>query len=433
MPGDINETLADMNVFIYSPVIESGVDITVKIKKVFGVLSCKSNCQRAFLQMVNRCRCVEEPRMDFLNDRSFKINNNYNLWKYSEVMELDRQTVQNTRLEVMVSEGELSVSENDRNSRRKQISVFNTVEKLNKHPSLYINYLRVLVLGKGMTFTIQGVPAKEGETSGEATKPKNYKISAILEAKDLTAEEYEEIAARKKAGKTTTQENFRAEKHFWQRFFLTTELDEKILKEFMFDCNPLYNFLSLVDLRNHRAQDNLKSDHHLERVRLVAALLERLGWEHVLDASCLKKEDVRTSFMKNVVQDPLFRNQKRLNQLFGLYKGCNISTDMSPQQVLMWCNSLLKQFSVQVRAEKHGGYFLELQNDLLSLIKRKNNAGRYYEDSRNLLKQESKEGDPFIDEETGETLIQKRERAQVDRMRAYDTSLLDRGLDFDLF
>ena len=101
--------------------------------------------------------------------------------------------------------------------------------------------------------------------------------------------------------------------------------------------------------------------------------------------------------MENMVQDPLFRNQKRLNQLFGLCKDCNISMDMSPQQVLMWCHSLLKQFSVQVRAEKHGGYFLELQNDLLDLIKRKNKSGRFYEDSRNLLKQESKDGDPFID------------------------------------
>jgi hypothetical protein len=217
---DINETLSDVNVFMYSPVIESGVDITVKVKKVFGILSCKSNCQRAFLQMVNRCRCVEDERMDFLNDRSFKINNNYNFWKYSEVLELDRQTVQNTRLEFMVSDGELSVSENDRNSRRKQISVFNTVEKLNKHQSLYINYLRVLAIGKGMKFTIQGAPAKEeGEGSEGANRPKNYKITAIMEAKDLTPEEYEEIANRKKAGKTTTQENFQAEKHFWQRFF----------------------------------------------------------------------------------------------------------------------------------------------------------------------------------------------------------------------
>ena len=65
---DINETLEDVNVFLYSPVIESGVDITVKVKKVYGLLSSNSNSQRAFLQMINRCRCVEDPNMDFLND-----------------------------------------------------------------------------------------------------------------------------------------------------------------------------------------------------------------------------------------------------------------------------------------------------------------------------------------------------------------------------
>ena len=63
---DINVTLESANVFMYSPVIEAGVDITVKVKKVYGILSTMSNSQRAFLQMINRCRCVEEPRMDFL-------------------------------------------------------------------------------------------------------------------------------------------------------------------------------------------------------------------------------------------------------------------------------------------------------------------------------------------------------------------------------
>ena len=58
---DINETLEDANVVLYSPVIESGVDITVNVKKVYGMLCSKSNSQRAFLQMINRCRCVEDP------------------------------------------------------------------------------------------------------------------------------------------------------------------------------------------------------------------------------------------------------------------------------------------------------------------------------------------------------------------------------------
>ena len=51
---DINETLEDANVLLYSPVIEAGVDITVKVKKVYGILSAKSNSQRAFLRMQER-------------------------------------------------------------------------------------------------------------------------------------------------------------------------------------------------------------------------------------------------------------------------------------------------------------------------------------------------------------------------------------------
>ena len=39
---DINETLEDVNVFLYSPVIESGVDITVKVKKVYGLVATRS-------------------------------------------------------------------------------------------------------------------------------------------------------------------------------------------------------------------------------------------------------------------------------------------------------------------------------------------------------------------------------------------------------
>ncbi|MFM7989548.1 MAG: hypothetical protein ACKPKO_60560, partial [Candidatus Fonsibacter sp.] len=61
---DINETLEDVNVFLYSPVIESGVGITVNVKKVYGLLSSKSSSQRAFQEMINRCRCVEDPRID---------------------------------------------------------------------------------------------------------------------------------------------------------------------------------------------------------------------------------------------------------------------------------------------------------------------------------------------------------------------------------
>ena len=48
--------------------------------------------------------------------------------------------------------------------------------------------------------------------------------------------------------------------------------------------------------------------------------------------------------------------------MLNLRKSYNIHKDMTPQQVLMWCNSLLKDFSLQTPADKDT-YYLELQND----------------------------------------------------------------------
>ncbi|MFM7978889.1 MAG: hypothetical protein ACKPKO_06195 [Candidatus Fonsibacter sp.] len=50
---------------------------------------------------------------------------------------------------------------------------------------------------------------------------------------------------------------------------------------------------------------------------------------------------------------------------------------MTPQQVLMWFNSVLNDFSLQIRSDKET-YYLELQNDLFALIKGKNNIGQIY-------------------------------------------------------
>jgi hypothetical protein len=68
---------------------------------------------------------------------------------------------------------------------------------------------------------------------------------------------------------------------------------------------------------------------------------------------------------------------------------------------------------------------------MLDLIKRKNSRGKFYEDSNNLLKQESKDGEPFIDEATGQTIIQKQQEERKEKMRAFDTSRLDAGVGGD--
>ena len=133
---------------------------------------------------------------------------------------------------------------------------------------------------------------------------------------------------------------------------------------------------------------------------------------------------------RHIVDDATFKNRKRINELWELRKQTSISNGMNKRQILTWVNSLLMPFCWRVKS--NGGYVaLERLNDVLGLINRKNEKGWFYEDKDNLLKQEDKNGDPFIDEQTGETIPQKLEKAREKRRKDYDTSKLDVGINLD--
>ena len=74
---------------------------------------------------------------------------------------------------------------------------------------------------------------------------------------------------------------------------------------------------------------------------------------------------------------------------------------------------------------------MRVLSDMLGLVQRKNRRGRFFEDGENLLKQESPDGDPFIDKDTGETSRQRQERQRQVERAAFDTSRLDWGVEVD--
>jgi hypothetical protein len=107
---------------------------------------------------------------------------------------------------------------------------------------------------------------------------------------------------------------------------------------------------------------------------------------------------------------------------------------MIPQSVLAWANSLLKLFSLQIKAGEKT-YRLEIQNDLMSLITRKNKNGRIYKDGRNLLnqkvrKQIAEEEDLFLDDEPSATTGNEKPKAQMTK-KPFDTSRLDVDINAD--
>ena len=78
--------------------------------------------------MLARCRNVEDGAIDICSDPMLKVNNNHNFWKYKEVMELNKDVVQ-SGMRMILEGSQLRLAESV-DTRRKNISVFNQVERL---------------------------------------------------------------------------------------------------------------------------------------------------------------------------------------------------------------------------------------------------------------------------------------------------------------
>ena len=156
--------------------------------------------------MSARCKNVEDGAVDVCSDPTLKVDNKHNFWKCKEVMELNKDVVQSGMR--MIFEGsQLRLAESV-DTRRKNISVFNQVERLNKQPNLFIKCFRLLATSKGMAFNIDKGEPDEAITPKTKDARTNYKIESLLNAPDITNDEYDELSARKKQSKTTTEENF---------------------------------------------------------------------------------------------------------------------------------------------------------------------------------------------------------------------------------
>ena len=85
------------------------------------------------------------------------------------------------------------------------VSVFHTVERLNKHLAFYLNFLNLFVESKGMLFTVDKAPLAKGEFTSSRDRETDYKIQTIVNAPIITPEEYEELKTKNKAGRRHMQ------------------------------------------------------------------------------------------------------------------------------------------------------------------------------------------------------------------------------------
>ena len=215
---------------------------------------------------------------------------------------------------------------------------------------------------KGIAFSIDQTAHQHDERAKPVSTAKdartNYRIQAIRDAPNITASEYDELTRRKKQGQTTTEDNFKVERFFWQSYLVQKDPDPDLLVEFMYGNNPLNHFVSLVDMRNHRKEDNLRSAKFIERTNTINTLLVGLGFSSVMDRDKIDKDTFTDNWCEHIVGKPEFQS-KRLNEIFNLTQRHQIRTDMTTRQILAWVNVLLKHCALVVRSVRGKHYRLE--------------------------------------------------------------------------
>ena len=115
-----------------------------------------------------------------------------------------------------VEYGKLTMSEGV-GERRNIIAVFITLARLNKHPTLYLIYLKLLVERKGMLFTIDKEPlATDSTYTSTRDRGTDYMIHSMLNAQNKTVPFFSQMHKRKKKGQTTAKDNANCQRYDYE-------------------------------------------------------------------------------------------------------------------------------------------------------------------------------------------------------------------------
>ena len=408
---DIDETVKKANIILYSPCIESGVDILTKVNFLYGILAAKSSTQAGFCQMLSRCRRVQNPEIKILNDPSFKIsknNNSYKLWTYNETKQYINDNL-NDQKELFLTDNNVRFESSQTYEARKNISIYNKMEVLNTNKNIYITYLNILMTSKGYKFKIE----EETDEPIRRKKVLNHKLNLVLTANDISVEQYKILLNKQTAQQTTTEEAHELQKYFYKKLLNVSELNETILKPFLYNNELIYNFKCLIDPNNIHIEHNVKSTHRADRVKYINLFLDGLGFNNLTAEQTITEDDITNNFKKNIYDNELImNNMKYINVIFEYTKNYSFNIDMTPRQILGYMNAIFKNYSINIKAStttKRDGktthaaksYKLIILNNIIDIIKNQYETGETIEDSKNYLNLQPRTIDHGTDDGVG--------------------------------
>lgn len=337
--NNVIENWQQLDVIIYSPTIESGVNFDVlHFDKLFCVVCAGCNSQRGFLQMISRARKLRDN--DVLvyckNLKYYDIHVN-SFYSFNEI----NQSL--TALKIIEKSISYENGKITKSLKPYDINyIYNKKEELMKDsPIFYLNYLKQLIENKGHSVVLYDDKTKE------KNKHKIDKVECMLSIKDICDNEFEYLMSKQRQSIATTKDKLKIKKHFLKKSFGVDILDESIL-EVYHTPTVITNFENLIDIKNIKSSDSNKYKEDILKTNIINDVIDKLGFKIFDDETTCYKDEFEVK-IKNLIDDnELFKNTK----LRTLFTTLNYKTIKNNRDFMKFVNEVLSNYGLIIKTDR---------------------------------------------------------------------------------
>lgn len=395
----IYELWMQADVVIFTPTIEAGVNFDMPhFDKIYGFINSGSCTQEAFFQMLARVRKIECDNIELLNHSGLKLNEFVKPWTFQEVKGgmLFDDKLQRGQMYIDTPTDIFVTSDNELYEYN---YIYNETEQYNTHPKYFLKVFDKLAKDKHFKIVYDDII--DDEPTPRKSKDKNIRIDKLVEAEDISTQEFQELYKHQERRCATEQEKYQIERYILKQKLGVDKLDATILKAFM-NNDRLENFMSLYDVRNIAENDSDVFEKKKAKVSYVHLIIDKLGWTDVNSSKRLSAEEMKTN-MNNLLSELSDENKhKRFNYLMNESR-VNLKTVMSKgtlKSQLGFINTLLSSYCLTIMSKKQRKdksrceqvYCLSIDDNVDEVVEYKSNNGFAIFDENNLFLKPSKKG-----------------------------------------
>jgi len=421
---EVNINIIHYDVFIYSPSVEAGVNITIPFEKLFCILSDGSVSQRSFLQMTARIRHLNNCNITLLND-SFKLNNCFSFWTFEELKECYKNNINYlSETQNILKNGIIETKYIMTNFDI--IKIFNKQEMLNTHKFYFFQILLKMLDNKGIKYTIDNI-----KDAPNKKIDKSFIYEQLLNAPDIDQLTLSNIKTKKNKRIASGGDNKQLDKFFLKQALGVDVLDIDIIKEFNDKQLNILRYTHLIDINNiDKKNENYKTE--LRKALIINSFISGLGFSNIFDDKQLNENEYNDNIKTLLDNNDIFNNTNDIKSLFNMSK---IKADLRTNKaVLGYINTILNNYFIKISSvrkrnnegEMTNNYIIEHLNNIQEIIKYRQDRHIKIYDSSNMFK---------YDEETFiyKHLITKTEKIiNINDKDAKQDINIFNNLDFDI-